>query len=100
MCLTEPQCGTDLSQVKTKAIRNKDGTFSLSGTKIFISCGDHDLTENIVHIVLARIEGAPEGIKGISLFLVPKHLVKEDGTLETKRNLECAGLENKMGIHG
>ncbi len=79
MCLTEPQCGTDLGQVKTKAIKQADGTYRLNGTKIFISCGEHDWTENIVHIVLARTENAPPGTKGISLFLVPKYLVKPDG---------------------
>jgi len=100
MCLTEPQCGTDLSQVKTKAVPNADGTYSISGEKIFISAGDHEMAENIVHIVLARIEGAPEGIKGISLFLIPKYIVKEDGSLETKKNVVCTRLENKMGIKG
>ncbi|EJO9031119.1 acyl-CoA dehydrogenase family protein, partial [Escherichia coli] len=78
MCLTEPQCGTDLGQVKTKAIPQEDGTYKISGTKIFISAGEHDLTENIVHIVLARLPDAPEGTKGISLFIVPKFLVTEN----------------------
>lgn len=98
MCLTEPQCGTDLSQVACKAVDNKDGTFKLTGNKIFISCGEHDFTENIVHIVLARKPDAPPGLKGISLFLVPKYLVKSDGTLDKKLNIKCGGLENKMGI--
>jgi alkylation response protein AidB-like acyl-CoA dehydrogenase len=80
MCLTEPHCGTDLAQVKTKAVKQEDGSYKLSGTKIFISCGEHDWTENIVHIVLARTPDAPAGTKGISLFLVPKYIVKEDGT--------------------
>lgn len=100
MCLTEPQCGTDLNQVKTRAVRQEDGSFKITGTKIFISCGEHDWGENIVHIVLARIDGAPAGIKGISLFLVPKFLPKADGQLDTKKNVECGGLESKMGIHG
>lgn len=100
MCLTEPHCGTDLGQVKTKAVKKEDGSYRLTGTKIFISCGEHDFTENIVHIVLARCEGAPAGTRGISLFLVPKYVVKPDGTLEKKKNLVCGGLEEKMGIHG
>ncbi|EDQ88641.1 uncharacterized protein MONBRDRAFT_37466 [Monosiga brevicollis MX1] len=100
MCLTEPQCGTDLGQMKTKAVKQADGSYKITGTKIFISCGEHDFTENIVHIVLARTENAPPGTKGISLFIVPKYLQKEDGSLETKKNLVCGGLEKKMGIHG
>ena len=100
MCLTEPHCGTDLGQIKTKAKDNGDGTYSVSGTKIFISAGDHDLTENIIHIVLAKLPGAPEGTKGISLFLVPRHLKKADGSLEAKKNVLCTGLEVKMGIKG
>eukprot|EP00658_Telonema_sp_P-2_P080796 TRINITY_DN8112_c0_g1_i2.p1 TRINITY_DN8112_c0_g1~~TRINITY_DN8112_c0_g1_i2.p1 ORF type:complete len:585 (+),score=245.41 TRINITY_DN8112_c0_g1_i2:250-2004(+) len=98
MCLTEPHCGTDLGQIKTKAKDNGDGTYNLSGTKIFISAGDHDLTENIIHIVLAKLPGAPEGTKGISLFLVPRHVKKADGSLESKKNVLCTGLEVKMGI--
>merc|ERR1719230_1547322 len=74
MCLTEPQCGSDLGQVSTKAVPNGDGTYKITGTKIFISCGEHDMTENIVHCVIARCEGAPAGVKGISLFIVPKYL--------------------------
>lgn len=77
-----------------------DGTFRLKGQKIFISCGEHDLTDNIIHIVLARTPNAPPGLKGISLFLVPKYLQKADGTLETKQNIQCSGIEKKMGIHG
>eukprot|EP00296_Roombia_truncata_P000026 JP435681.1.p1 GENE.JP435681.1~~JP435681.1.p1 ORF type:complete len:629 (-),score=229.35 JP435681.1:238-2124(-) len=100
MCLTEPQCGSDLGLVTTKAIAQDDGTYKLSGTKIFISCGDHDWTENIVHIVLARLPGAPEGTKGISLFLVPKFIVNDDGSLSANKNVDCTRLENKMGIHG
>eukprot|EP01064_Diplonema_japonicum_P001471 TRINITY_DN1094_c0_g1_i1.p1 TRINITY_DN1094_c0_g1~~TRINITY_DN1094_c0_g1_i1.p1 ORF type:complete len:621 (+),score=187.58 TRINITY_DN1094_c0_g1_i1:72-1934(+) len=100
MCLTEPHCGTDLAQIKTKALPNDDGSYALSGTKIFISAGEHDLAENIVHIVLAKLPDAPSGTKGISLFLVPKYLKKEDGSLETTKNVTCGGLEKKMGIHG
>lgn len=100
MCLTEPHCGTDLGQVKTKAVKNEDGTYSITGTKIFISAGDHDMVENIIHVVLAKLPGAAEGTKGISLFLVPRHVKKADGTLETKKNVLCTGLEDKMGIKG
>ncbi len=99
MCLTEPHCGTDLGQVATRAEDNGDGSFSLTGTKVYISGGEHDMAENIVHIVLARLPGAPEGTKGISLFLVPKYTVNEDGSLNNdKKNVVCAGIENKMGI--
>src|SRR5690554_8116188 len=87
MCLTEPQCGTDLGQVKTKAEPNADGSFDITGTKIFISSGDHDFTDQIVHIVLARLPNAPEGTKGISLFIVPKYNIAEDGSL-ADRNKE------------
>lgn len=100
MNLTEPHCGTDLGLIKTKAIPNEDGSYAISGTKIFISAGDHDLAENIIHLVLARIEGAPEGTKGISLFVVPKNLIKDDGTLGAPNSLGCGALEKKMGIHG
>ncbi len=86
--------------METRAERQADGSFKLTGTKIFISAGDHDLTPNIVHIVLARIDGAPKGLKGISLFLVPKHLVGKDGALAGSLNVACTRLENKMGIHG
>ncbi|MBJ6136351.1 acyl-CoA dehydrogenase C-terminal domain-containing protein [Marinobacter litoralis] len=98
MCLTEPQCGTDLGQVKTKAEPQKDGTYKLTGTKIFISSGDHDLTENIVHIVLARLPGAPAGTRGISLFIVPKFLPTEDGGVGERNGVNCGSLEKKMGI--
>ncbi len=101
MCLTEPQCGTDLSQVRTKAEPIGDGRYKISGTKIWISAGDHDLTENIIHIVLARLPNAPAGTKGISLFVVPKYLTGPDGKLDkSKRNVTCTALEKKMGIHG
>ena len=100
MNLTEPHCGTDLGLLKTKAVPNDDGSFALTGTKIFISAGEHDLSENIVHLVLARIEGAPAGTKGISLFLVPKRLVREDGSLGAGNGVSCGSIEHKMGIHG
>lgn len=100
MNLTEPQCGTDLGLIKTKAIPQEDGSYKITGQKIWISGGEQDLTENIIHLVLARIEGAPEGIKGISLFVVPKYLVNEDGSLGERNTLECGGLEHKMGING
>ncbi|HBB55042.1 MAG TPA: acyl-CoA dehydrogenase [Hyphomonadaceae bacterium] len=100
MNLTEPQCGTDLGLIKTKAVPQADGTYKISGQKIWISGGEQDLTENIIHLVLARIEGGPEGIKGISLFIVPKYLVNDDGSLGARNALECGGLEHKMGIHG
>ena len=98
MCLTEPQCGTDLGQVKTKAIPQENGTYKISGTKIFISAGEHDLTENIVHIVLARLPDAPEGTKGISLFIVPKFLVTENGDIGERNPVNCGSIEHKMGI--
>ncbi|MEL6753397.1 MAG: acyl-CoA dehydrogenase C-terminal domain-containing protein, partial [Pseudomonadota bacterium] len=100
MNLTEPQCGTDLGLIKTKAVPQADGSFKITGQKIWISGGEQDLTENIIHLVLARIEGAPEGIKGISLFVVPKFLVNEDGSLGERNAASCGGLEEKMGIHG
>jgi hypothetical protein len=100
MNLTEPQCGTDLGLIKTRAVPNGDGSYAISGTKIFISAGEHDLAENIVHLVLARIEGAPEGTKGISLFIVPKLLVKADGSLGERNGVSCGSIEHKMGIHG
>ncbi|MCO4798504.1 MAG: acyl-CoA dehydrogenase C-terminal domain-containing protein [Colwelliaceae bacterium] len=98
MCLTEPQCGTDLGQVKTKAVPNGDGTYSISGTKIFISAGEHDLTENIIHIVLARLPDAPAGTRGISLFIVPKMDVEQDGSIIGGNNVTCGSIEDKMGI--
>jgi len=98
MCLTEPQCGTDLGQVKTKAEPNDDGTYNVSGTKIFISAGEHDLTENIIHIVLARLPDAPKGTRGISLFIVPKMAVDDQGNVGGSNNVTCGSIEDKMGI--
>ncbi|MEE3119333.1 MAG: acyl-CoA dehydrogenase C-terminal domain-containing protein [Pseudomonadota bacterium] len=98
MCLTEPQCGTDLGQVKTRAEPQADGSYRLTGTKIFISSGDHDLTENIVHIVLARLPDAPKGTRGISLFIVPKFLPGADGGIGERNGVSCGSLEKKMGI--
>ena len=100
MCLTESQCGTDLGLIKTKAIKNSDGSFSLTGQKIFITSGDHDLTENIIHLVLAKIPGGPEGTKGISLFLVPKFNVNENGSVESRNGVSTLSIETKMGIKG
>ncbi len=100
MLLTEPGAGSDVGALTTKAVRNDDGTFNITGEKIFISGGEHDLTDNIIHPVLARIEGAPEGTKGISLFLVPKYLVNEDGSLGEFNDVICTGIEHKLGIHG
>lgn len=100
MCLTEPHCGTDLGMLRTKAEPQADGTYKLNGAKIFISAGEHDLAENIVHLVLARLPDAPKGSKGISLFLVPKYQVKADGSLGERNGIYCGGLEHKMGIHG
>src|SRR5579872_7115264 len=100
MNLTEPQCGTDLGLLRTKAVKQGDGSYKITGTKIFISAGEHDLAENIVHLVLARIEGAPAGTKGISLFVVPKVMVKDDGSLGARNGVSCGSIEEKMGIHG
>lgn len=100
MNLTEPHCGTDLGLLRTKAVPNGDGTYKISGQKIFISAGEHGMSENIIHLVLARIEGAPEGTKGISLFIVPKVIVGEDGALDAKNGVSCGAIEHKMGIHG
>jgi len=100
MCLTEPVCGTDLGLLKTKAVEQPDGTYKLSGQKIFITSGDHDLTENIIHLVLARTTDAPSGTKGISLFLVPKIQVKEDGSLGPRNGVSTGSIESKMGIRG
>jgi len=100
MNLTEPHCGTDLGLLKTRADPNPDGSYSISGTKIFISSGEHDLAENIIHLVLAKIAGAPDNVKGISLFVVPKFLVNEDGSLGERNAVSCGALEKKMGIHG
>ena len=100
MCLTEPVCGTDLGLLKTKANEQKDGTYKISGQKIFITSGDHDLTENIIHLVLARASDSPSGTKGISLFLVPKFIVKEDGSVGQRNGISTGSIENKMGIKG
>jgi acyl-CoA dehydrogenase len=100
MNLTEPHCGTDLGLLKTKAVPQGDGSYSITGQKIFISAGEHDLAENIVHLVLARIEGAPAGTRGISLFVVPKFLPDADGNPGTRNPVSCGAIEHKMGIHG
>jgi alkylation response protein AidB-like acyl-CoA dehydrogenase len=100
MCLTEPHCGTDLGLLRTRAEPQADGTYRLTGNKIFISAGEHDLAENIVHLVLARLPDAPAGSKGISLFIVPKFHVNADGSLGDRNGIWCGGLEHKMGIHG
>ena len=100
MCLTEPHCGTDLGQMKTNAKPNGDGSFSVNGTKIFISAGEHDLTENIVHIVLAKLPDAPKGTKGLSLFIIPKFLPGESGEVGKRNGVYCGSIEKKMGIHG
>ena len=100
MCLTEPQCGTDLGLLRTKAEPQADGTYRLTGNKIFISAGEHDMAENIVHLVLARLPDAPSGSKGISLFAVPKWKVRADGSVGERNGIWCGGLEHKMGIHG
>jgi len=99
MNLTEPHCGTDLGQMRTKAIPQSDGSFQVTGQKIFISAGDHDMAENIIHLVLAKIAGAPEGIRGVSLFIVPKFMVNDDGSLGKRNDLSVGKLEEKMGIH-
>jgi acyl-CoA dehydrogenase len=100
MNLTEPHCGTDLGLLRTKATPQADGSYKITGTKIFISAGEHDLTPNIIHLVLARIEGAPAGIKGVSLFVVPKFLVNADGSVGARNGVSCGSIEHKMGIHG
>ena len=100
MCLTESHCGTDLGLLKTKALKQKDGSYKITGQKIFITSGDHDLTENIIHLVLARIPGSPSGTKGISLFLVPKYIVKDDGTIGSRNGVNTGSIETKMGIKG
>src|SRR5258706_4440169 len=99
MNLPEPQAGSDLSLVRTKATPQADGTYRLKGQKIFITYGDHDYTENIIHLTLARMEGAPEGVKGISLFVVPKFLVKADGGVGERNDVKCVSIEHKLGIH-
>ena len=100
MNLTEPHCGTDLGMLRTKALPQEDGTYKISGQKIFISSGEHDLCDNIIHLVLARMPDAPKGVKGISLFIVPKFMVNEDGSLGQRNGVACGKLEEKMGIHG
>lgn len=100
MCLTEPGAGTDLGALKSKAVKQKDGTYLITGQKTFISNGEHDLTPNIIHPVLARIEGDPEGTKGISIFLVPKFLINKDGSLGERNDMICTGIEHKMGLKG
>ena len=100
MNLTEPHCGTDLGLLRARAVKQGDGSYKITGTKIFISAGEHDLSQNIVHLVLARIEGAPAGTKGISLFVVPKFLVKDDGSIGARNAVTCGSIEEKMGIHG
>src|SRR3954453_10883185 len=100
MNLTEPHCGTDLGMLRSKAVKQADGSYKITGTKIFISAGEHDMSENIIHLVLARIEGAPEGVKGISLFIVPKFLPTKDGGVGARNGVFCGSIEEKMGIHG
>jgi alkylation response protein AidB-like acyl-CoA dehydrogenase len=100
MNLTEPHCGTDLGLMRTKAVPQDDGTYRITGTKIFISAGEHDLSENIIHLVLAKIPDGPEGIKGVSLFIVPKFLVNDDGSVGERNGVMCGSIEHKMGIHG
>ncbi|AET88145.1 acyl-CoA dehydrogenase domain-containing protein [Burkholderia sp. YI23] len=100
MCLTEPHCGTDLGMLRTKAEPNSDGSYALTGTKIFISSGEHDMAENIVHLVLARLPGAPMGTKGISLFIVPKFVPDASGAVGSRNDIKCGSIEHKMGIHG
>ncbi|MEL6641198.1 MAG: acyl-CoA dehydrogenase C-terminal domain-containing protein [Pseudomonadota bacterium] len=100
MNLTEPHCGTDLGLMRTKAVPNGDGSYKISGQKIFISAGEHDMADNIIHLVLAKIQGGPEGIKGVSLFIVPKFLVNDDGSLGQRNGVACGKIEEKMGIHG
>ena len=100
MNLTESHCGTDLGLMRTKAEPQDDGSYLVTGQKIFISAGEHDMSENIIHLVLAKIPGGPEGIKGVSLFIVPKFLVGEDGSLGERNSLSCGSIEHKMGIHG
>lgn len=100
MCLTESHCGTDLGLIRTKAVPGEGGSYKITGSKIFISSGEHDLTDNIIHLVLAKLPDAPEGVKGISLFLVPKIHVNPDGSLGQPNHVQCGSIEHKMGIHG
>src|SRR5260370_29710372 len=100
MCLTEPQAGSDVGAAKTTSIKNADGTYRIRGTKIFISGGYHDLAENIIHLVLARAEGAPAGTKGLSLFIVPKKKINPDGSAGQSNDVQVGSIEHKMGING
>ena len=100
MNLTEPHCGTDLGLMRTKAEPQDDGSYKISGQKIFISAGDHDMSDNVIHLVLAKIVGGPEGIKGVSLFIVPKFIVDEDGNPGQRNGVSVGSIEEKMGIHG
>ena len=100
MCLTEPQCGTDLGLIKTKAVKDENGLYKISGQKIFITSGDHDLTDNIIHLVLARTPDAPKGTRGISLFLVPKFWVDDNGSVGPRNGVNTVSIESKMGIKG
>ena len=100
MNLTEPQAGSDLGQIRTRAVPRPDGSFLLKGQKIYITYGDHDLTDNIIHLVLARTPNSPEGVKGISMFIVPKYLTDVDGNIQERNDIRCVSLEHKMGIHG
>ncbi|MBU4611997.1 acyl-CoA dehydrogenase C-terminal domain-containing protein [Achromobacter sp. GG226] len=100
MCLTEPHCGTDLGLIKTRAVPRDDGSYAITGTKIFISAGEHDLADNIIHLVLAKLPDAPEGSRGISLFIVPKFVPQADGSVGARNGIFCGGIEHKMGIHG
>jgi len=100
MNLTEPHCGTDLGLMRTKAVPQDDGSYKISGQKIFISAGEHEMASNIIHLVLAKIPGGPDGIKGVSLFIVPKFMVNEDGTPGARNGVTCGKIEEKMGIHG
>jgi len=100
MNLTEPHCGTDLGLMRTKAVPQGDGSYKITGQKVFISAGDQDMTENVIHLVLAKIPGGPDGIKGVSLFVVPKIFVNDDGSLGPSNGVSVGSLENKMGIHG
>ena len=100
MNLTEPHCGTDLGLLRTRAEPQADGSYRLTGTKIFISAGEHDLAENIIHLVLAKMPDSPDSVRGISLFIVPKFLINEDGTTGERNAVSCGSIEKKMGIHG
>ncbi|MGV8495643.1 acyl-CoA dehydrogenase family protein, partial [Pseudomonas aeruginosa] len=100
MCLTEPPCGTDMGMMRTKAEPKADGSYKVTGTQIFISAGEHDMADNIVHIVLARLPDAPQGTKGISLFIVPKFLPNAEGNAGERNAVSCGSIERKRGIHG